>query len=144
MLFPIIVVTLYGDVSECTLVAKARDIRDELDGLQGILEVDISVHHLFPQRLTDQLFDIVMSGEGVIALDGIVVNNNIRLIDTYKLLRLGGMDALDAVIRTGAQRVPPVILTTSTTALGLMPMVLGFNIDTLGRKIRVGGPSTQW
>lgn len=94
--------------------------------------------------VTDQPFGIVMSGVGVIALAGIVVNNNIVLIDTYNLLRRGGMDALEAVVRTGAQRLRPVILTTLTTVLGLMPMVLGVNIDVLGRDITVGGPSTQW
>ena len=94
--------------------------------------------------VTGQPFGIVMSGVGVIALAGIVVNNNIVLIDTYNLLRLSGMDALEAVIRTGAQRLRPVILTTLTTVLGLMPMVLGINIDVLGREITLGGPSTQW
>ena len=94
--------------------------------------------------ITNQPFGIVMSGAGVIALAGIVVNNNIVLIDTYNLLRLSGMDALEALIRTGAQRLRPVILTTLTTVLGLMPMVLGINIDVLGREITVGGPSTQW
>ena len=94
--------------------------------------------------VTDQPFGIVMSGVGVIALAGIVVNNNIVLIDTYNRHRSRGMDALEAVIRTGAQRLRPVILTTLTTVLSLMPMVLGINIDVLGREITVGGPSTQW
>ena len=94
--------------------------------------------------VTGQPFGIVMSGVGVIALAGIVVNNNIVLIDTYNLLRRAGMPAFEAVIRTGAQRLRPVILTTLTTVLGLMPMVLGVNIDVLGREITIGGPSTQW
>jgi multidrug efflux pump len=89
-------------------------------------------------------FGIVMSGVGVIALAGIVVNNNIVLIDTYNLLRRDGMAALEAVLRTGAQRLRPVLLTTVTTILGLLPMVLGVNIDLVGREILVGGPSTQW
>ena len=66
------------------------------------------------------------------------------LIDTYNLLRRTGMDAFEAVVRTGAQRLRPVLLTTVTTILGLMPMVLGVNIDVIGRHIAVGGPSTQW
>jgi len=89
-------------------------------------------------------FGIVMSGIGVIALAGIVVNNNIVLIDTYNVLRNKGMDAMEAVLRTGAQRLRPVLLTTVTTVLGLMPMVLEVNIDLLGRNIEIGGPSTQW
>ncbi len=94
--------------------------------------------------VTNQPFGIVMSGVGVIALAGIVVNNNIVLIDTYNLLRKNGMEPLEAVLRTGAQRLRPVLLTTITTILGLMPMVLGWNIDLISRRIQVGGPSTQW
>ena len=37
-----------------------------------------------------------------------------------------------------------MLLTTVTTVLGLMPMVLGVNIDIIGRSVTVGGPSTQW
>ena len=94
--------------------------------------------------ITQQPFGIVMSGVGVIALAGIVVNNNIVLIDTYNLLRRSGMESLEAVLRTGAQRLRPVLLTTVTTILGLLPMVLGMNVDVLGRSISIGGPSTQW
>jgi multidrug efflux pump len=94
--------------------------------------------------ITGQPFGIVMSGVGVIALAGIVVNNNIVLIDTYNILRRQGMDAIEAVMRTGAQRLRPVLLTTVTTVLGLMPMVLGVNIDLIDRSVAIGGPSTQW
>ena len=94
--------------------------------------------------ITEQPFGIVMSGVGVIALAGIVVNNNIVLIDTYNILRRQGMDAVEAVMRTGAQRLRPVLLTTVTTVLGLMPMVLGVNIDLIDRSVAIGGPSTQW
>ncbi len=94
--------------------------------------------------ITDQPFGIVMSGIGVIALAGIVVNNNIVLIDTYNILRRGGMDPVEAALRTGVLRLRPVVLTSITTVLGLMPMVLGVNIDIVGRSIAVGGPSTQW
>ena len=94
--------------------------------------------------ITDQPFGIVMSGIGVIALAGIVVNNNIVLIDTYNILRRSGMEPIEAALRTGVLRLRPVVLTSITTVLGLMPMVLGVNIDIVGRSIAVGGPSTQW
>jgi multidrug efflux pump len=94
--------------------------------------------------VTAQPFGIVMSGVGVIALAGIVVNNNIVLIDTYNRQRKSGRDAVEAVLRTGALRLRPVLLTTVTTILGLLPMVLGINIDFIGREIAIGGPSTQW
>ena len=89
-------------------------------------------------------FGIIMSGVGVISLAGIVVNNNIVLIDTYNVLRRQGMEAFEAVMRTGAQRLRPVMLTTITTILGLLPMVLELNIDFFARKLEFGGPSMQW
>ena len=89
-------------------------------------------------------FGIVMSGIGVISLAGIIVNNNIVLIDTYNLLRKEGMEAYEAILRTGAQRMRPVLLTTVTTILGLTPMVLEVNIDLLNRNVEFGAPSTQW
>ena len=94
--------------------------------------------------LTQQPFGIVMSGIGVIALAGIVVNNNIVLIDTYDNHRKEGLPIYDAIMLTGAQRLRPVLLTTVTTVLGLMPMVLQVNIDFVGREVSYGAPSTQW
>ncbi|MCW7552554.1 efflux RND transporter permease subunit [Endozoicomonas gorgoniicola] len=93
--------------------------------------------------ITGQPFGIVMSGIGVISLAGIIVNNNIVLIDTYNTLRARGMDATQAVLRTGAQRLRPVLLTTVTTVLGLLPMVLSVNLDLFAHKIDIGAPSTQ-
>jgi multidrug efflux pump len=94
--------------------------------------------------LTGQPFGIIMSGVGVIALAGIVVNNNIVLIDTYNELRRRGLEPRDAVRRTCAQRLRPVLLTTVTTVLGLMPMALRVNVDLFTRDISVGGPSMDW
>jgi len=93
---------------------------------------------------TGQPFGIVMTGIGVIALAGIVVNNNIVLIDTYDRLKTIAPTPREAILHTGAQRLRPVMLTTVTTILGLMPMVLGTNIDFVGRDVAVGAPSTQW
>ncbi|MEQ9642188.1 MAG: efflux RND transporter permease subunit [Alphaproteobacteria bacterium] len=93
--------------------------------------------------VTGQVFGIVMTGIGVIALAGIVVNNNIVLIDTYSRLAKD-MPPLEAVVRTGAQRLRPVLLTTVTTICGLLPMVFQMNIDFFGRTVSMGAPSTQW
>lgn len=89
-------------------------------------------------------FGVVMSGVGMIALAGIVVNNNIVLIDTYSVLRKEGHAAIDAALRTGAQRLRPVLLTTITTVCGLIPMVYQLNIDLVGREILINAPSSQW
>lgn len=94
--------------------------------------------------ITQQPFGIVMTGIGVIALAGIVVNNNIVLIDTFDTNRKRGLAVRDAILVTGAQRLRPVLLTTVTTVLGLMPMALQLNIDFVGREVSQGAPSTQW
>lgn len=94
--------------------------------------------------ISQSAFGIVMSGIGVIALAGIVVNNNIVLIDTYNVLKEQGLNTHDAILRTGAQRIRPVLMTTVTTILGLMPMVLKVNLDFFERTIEFGAPSTQW
>ena len=94
--------------------------------------------------ITGQPFGIVMVGVGIIALAGIVVNNNIVLIDCYNDLRKQGRDPLTAALETGSLRLRPVLLTAVTTVLGLMPMVLAMNIDLLNRTIAFGAPSTQW
>jgi multidrug efflux pump len=94
--------------------------------------------------LNGQSFGIVMVGMGIIALAGIVVNNNIILIDTYNQMRKDGMSAYDAALETGCLRLRPVLLTAVTTILGLMPMVFGINVDLLTPSLGIGAPSTQW
>jgi multidrug efflux pump len=89
-------------------------------------------------------FGVIMSSVGVITLAGIVVNNNIVFIDTYNVLRSRGEQPFDAILRTCAIRLRPVLLTTVTTIVGLMPMVLGVNINLIERHISVGAPSSQW
>ncbi|SFQ58467.1 multidrug efflux pump [Roseivivax halotolerans] len=94
--------------------------------------------------VTGRPFGVVMGGIGVIALAGIVVNNNIVLIDTFNDLKKAGMAPREAALRTGAQRLRPVLLTSITTALGLMPMVFGMNLNFFTREIVFGAPSTQY
>lgn len=94
--------------------------------------------------IVDQPFSVIMSGIGVIALAGIVVSNNIVLIDTYNEYLGRGMDPREAVLRTGATRLRPVLLTTFNGVLGLLPMVFKVNIDLFSRAITTGGPSADW
>lgn len=94
--------------------------------------------------INGQSFGVVMVGMGIIALAGIVVNNNIILIDTYNTLRQEGMNAYTAALETGVLRLRPVLLTAITTILGLMPMVLGVNVNLLEPSLGFGAPSTQW
>ncbi|MBL6927640.1 MAG: efflux RND transporter permease subunit [Rhodospirillales bacterium] len=94
--------------------------------------------------ITGQPFGIIMTGVGVIALAGIVVNNNIVLIDTFDRLREEVDTPWEAIMRTGGQRLRPVLLTTATTILGLLPMTLKMNIDFITREVTIGAPSSQW
>ncbi|WP_163575539.1 efflux RND transporter permease subunit [Halomonas faecis] len=89
-------------------------------------------------------FGIVMVGMGIIALAGIVVNNNIVLIDTYNQLRGEGFPPREAALEAGGLRLRPVLLTAVTTVLGLTPMVLGVNVNLLEPSLGFGAPSTQW
>ncbi|UWR86723.1 efflux RND transporter permease subunit (plasmid) [Phaeobacter inhibens] len=89
-------------------------------------------------------FGVVMGGIGVIALAGIVVNTNIVLIDTYNAQRRAGQAPCEAALRAGALRLRPVVLTSLTTVLGLMPMVLGMKLDLLTGSMVFGAPSSQW
>jgi len=61
---------------------------------------------------------------GSVMLVGIVVNNAIVLIDTVNQLRRAGMAKIDAVIHGGHLRLRPILMTTLTTVLGLLPMAL--------------------
>ena len=89
-------------------------------------------------------FGVVMSGVGIIALAGIVVNNNIVLIDTYNVIRAQGVEPIEAAMVTCAQRLRPIMLTTITTILGLVPMVMQLTIDMVNRDFSIGAPSSQW
>jgi len=129
-LMAIILVTQFNSFYQAMLILSAV-IFSTIGVLLGLL-------------IMDQPFSIVMSGIGVISLAGIVVNNNIVLIDTYNLIKKKGAGAIEAAILTCSQRLRPVLLTTITTILGLLPMTLGMNFDLINRHIQIGGPSTQW
>ena len=94
--------------------------------------------------LSGQYLSVIMTGVGVVALAGIVVNNNIVLIDTYQHLRRTGLAVEDAVVRTAAQRLRPVLLTTATTILGLLPMVFEISVDFAAGTITHGSSTSDW
>jgi multidrug efflux pump len=94
--------------------------------------------------LTGQPFGIVMSGIGVIALSGVVVNNNIVLIDTYDRLREGGMNKYDAIIQTCRERARPVLLTAISAVLGVLPIAFGLGLELSHHEVTFNAPSTQW
>ncbi|MGH6924080.1 MAG: efflux RND transporter permease subunit [Propylenella sp.] len=91
-----------------------------------------------------QAFGVVMTGVGVIANAGVIVNNNIVLIDTYDRLRREGWEAYEAILQTCRERARPVVLTAVTAMLGVMAIAFGVNIDFVQRTVLIGAPSTQW
>ena len=62
---------------------------------------------------------------GLVVLAGIVVNNAIVLVDYARQLRKQGMEKLDALVEAGSVRLRPILMTTLTTVLGLLPMAIG-------------------
>lgn len=91
--------------------------------------------------ITNSPFIITQSGVGIIALAGIVVNNNIVLLDTYFIFRKKPISTYEAILRTGVERLRPVFLTTATTVLGLVPMALQIGVDFFDRSIELGSPA---
>ncbi len=91
--------------------------------------------------ITNSPFSAILTGVGVVALAGIVVNNNIVLIDTYNHIRRNHpeLDYESLIVRTGAQRLRPVLLTTVTTVFGLLPLASHFSVDFVNRTIVYGG-----
>ncbi|MFQ5565046.1 MAG: efflux RND transporter permease subunit [Paracoccaceae bacterium] len=90
-----------------------------------------------------QKFSIIMTGTGIVALAGIVVNNNIVLIDTYQEFARR-MDRLEAIVRTAEARIRPVLLTTVTTMAGLTPLMLATSLDFARGGISQGAPTALW
>ncbi|MEH6558150.1 MAG: efflux RND transporter permease subunit [Oceanicoccus sp.] len=128
LLMAILLVTQFNNFYQSALILSAV-IMSTVGVLLGLL-------------IFDQTFSTVMTGVGIVALAGIIVNNNIVLIDTYNYLRVEHKDwhIKDVIVRTGAQRLRPVFLTTFTTGFGLLPMALGTSVDVFARDIEVGGP----
>jgi multidrug efflux pump len=98
---------------------------------------------LIGMMVMNQPFSIIMTGTGIVALAGIVVNNNIVLIDTYQELARY-MPRLEAIVRTAEQRLRPVLLTTITTMAGLTPMMFGLSLDFINGGYALNSPTALW
>ncbi|SER52901.1 multidrug efflux pump [Tranquillimonas rosea] len=98
---------------------------------------------LIGMMVMGQPFSIIMTGTGIVALAGIVVNNNIVLIDTYQDYARY-MPATEAIIRTAEDRIRPVLLTTITTMAGLAPMMFGLSLDFAGGGYSIDSPTALW
>jgi len=96
--------------------------------------------------ITQTPMSFLFTNLGIIALAGIVVNNNIVLVDTYNILRRENKKTplKEIIIRTASQRLRPIILTTATTVIGLLPLASGFGVDLLARDVEIGGRVAEW
>ncbi|RYG89818.1 efflux RND transporter permease subunit [Loktanella sp. IMCC34160] len=98
---------------------------------------------LIGMLVMDQAFSVIMTGTGIVALAGIVVNNNIVLIDTYQEYRQY-MPRTEAITRTAEDRIRPVLLTTITTMAGLTPMMFGLSLDFWNGGYSIDSPTALW
>jgi multidrug efflux pump len=98
---------------------------------------------LIGMLVMEQPFSIIMTGTGIVALAGIVVNNNIVLIDTYQEYSRY-MPRIDAIVRTAEARIRPVLLTTLTTMAGLTPMMFGLSLDFINGGYTIDSPTALW
>ncbi|MEL0438730.1 efflux RND transporter permease subunit [Phycobacter sp. K97] len=98
---------------------------------------------LIGMMVMQQPFSIIMTGTGIVALAGIVVNNNIVLIDTYQEYSQH-MPRIEAIIRTAEARIRPVLLTTVTTMAGLAPMMFGISLDFINGGYSIDSPTALW
>jgi multidrug efflux pump len=115
----------------CTLLTLSTVVLSTIGVLLGMV-------------ITGQTFSVIMTGTGVVALAGIVVNNSIVLIDTYQRLLETGMERVDAILKTAGQRLRPILLTTVTTMIGLFPMAVQVSVDVFDRSVQINEPTAAW
>ncbi len=115
----------------CTLLTLSTVVLSTIGVLLGMV-------------VTGQTFSVIMTGTGVVALAGIVVNNSIVLIDTYQRLLDTGMERIDVILKTAGQRLRPILLTTITTMIGLFPMAVQVSVDVVDRSVQFNEPTAAW
>ncbi|RNC83349.1 MAG: efflux RND transporter permease subunit [Balneola sp.] len=137
------------------LVSQFNSVAKPLIILSSVI---MSMAGVFYGLVSFQMAFGLMAFLGIISLAGIVVNNAIVLIDYVDILReRDGLSLRDALIQGGKVRFRPVILTATTTALGLVPLAVGFNFDfivlvanpleffsNLSSYIYMGGEQAAW
>ena len=126
------------------LVAQFNSFYQSIIVLSAIL---LSFGGVFISLLIlDRSFSTLQTGISCVALAGIVVNNNIVLIDTFNLLKRNnpGSSTKSLALRSAILRLRPVFLTSFTTIAGLLPIALGYSIDLVNRSIKTGSYITSF
>jgi HAE1 family hydrophobic/amphiphilic exporter-1 len=119
-----------------------------LDPLVVMLSVPVALVGVVPALLLTGTTLNIQSVMGLVMLVGIVVNNAIVLVDAVNLLRRERrMGAAEAVVEAGRLRLRPILMTTTTTVLGLLPMALGIGagaeIQAPLARVVIGGLSVS-
>ena len=96
--------------------------------------------------ISNRPFSSTMTGISIVTLAGIVVNNNIVLIDTFNRLKFESpeTDRLELIRATCQQRLRPILLTSATTIFGLLPLAMGLSLDLIGRELSIGTRVVDW
>ena len=96
--------------------------------------------------ITGKPFSTTMTGLSIVTLAGIVVNNNIVLIDTFNKLKFESphIEKSEHIINACKQRLRPILLTSLTTIFGLLPLAMGLSVDIVARDILVGSRIVDW
>ena len=113
-------------------VVMASQFQSLLDPFIIMFTVPLGVIGVFWMLFITHTTLSVTSFQGVIVMVGIVVSNGILLVDYTNHLRLRGLELHEAVVKAGRTRLKPILMTTLSTVLGLIPMALG-----------LGGEKTQ-
>jgi multidrug efflux pump len=93
---------------------------------------------------TYDYISVIMTGTGIVALAGVVVGHNIVLVDTYHHLKREGLPSDEAAVRAAVQRFRPVVLTTITTVIGLLPLMFKIEPDFFTGHVQVAPPGSEW
>ena len=96
--------------------------------------------------ISNRPFSSTMTGISIVTLAGIVVNNNIVLIDTFNRLKFESPETnrLELIRATCQQRLRPILLTSATTIFGLLPLAMGLSLDLIGRDLSIGTRVVDW
>ena len=110
-----------------------------------LFSIALSTTGIFVGLIVLQMpFSGVMTGLGIVACTGIVVNNNIILIDSYRKIRKNEDNKMKAIIQSAKSRIRPIFLTTITTVFGLLPSALQISVDVFEREISYKSPETYF
>lgn len=93
--------------------------------LLALVSVPLSINGVTPALFVLRNTLNLMSGQGLMVLSGIVVNNSILLLEFIQQRRAAGMSVEDAVLGASRTRLRPILMTAGTTVIGLLPLALG-------------------